>query len=313
MKRISVLFLSLIALTTVFVSCDGNKTEAPTITVTQDVDTVYYSAAKAGTTVTFTVVMTPDVNNGGDVSTFIVTEGTKELLNKDLGGSASSKTETYAYVVSDTIKTAQTISLTFEVQDADGRGNTKKAYIYVMEEAVTGPTLVEFTGKTLNYNNAISSWATSTPFFDLDVDGITAVAPTAAVADIDLGLTTQITYKVSLASPDASWYQAMATANGASYLAEGKNHTKLQKVTVTDWATVTAEYIDALTITESYVAGVTLNGVGVTNLANGEIIAFETADGVKGLLKVTNLSSSVKATASITCDGKIVVPASSGK
>ncbi len=104
-----------------------------------------------------------------------------------------------------------------------------------------------------------------------------------------------------------SWYEMMVTINGGEYSSSGKNHTKLQRVTIPDWATVTADYVSNLVIVEEYFIG-TEYGVGVSNMAVNDIVAFETYDGVKGLLKITASTNSFgnKAAASVTADFKIL-------
>ena len=146
MKKMSVLFLSLIALVAVFTSCNP-IVENPELTLTQSADTVF---AGVETVVTFTAVCTPDVTNGAELATLTIMEGTTELKSFDLAGSTSSVTKTFDYTVTDDIVAGTKITLNFSLEDLDGNAVDTKAYIEVGEVVVTFPELVSYSGK-LNY------------------------------------------------------------------------------------------------------------------------------------------------------------------
>jgi hypothetical protein len=81
--------------------------------------------------------------------------------------------------------------------------------------------------------------------------------------------------------------------------------TKIQKVAsgdVKDYAESSS--FDNLSISSSYIGGSSNLGVGVSNLNNGDIVAFEASDGTKGVIKVS--SSKVKKAVTIT--GYVAVP-----
>jgi len=89
---------------------------------------------------------------------------------------------------------------------------------------------------------------------------------------------------------------------GEIYTTIGKNSTKFQFSTI-NYANVTSQQLTDMVVTTEYIGTGSSFGQGVDNIYVGNVIAFETQDGVKGILKVT---ADAKATATITVSVKIL-------
>jgi hypothetical protein len=306
MKKISVLFISLIALVAVFTSCNP-IVDAPGVVVTQDVDTVYFEAAKTGTVVTFTIVITPDAVNGAELSELKITKG-DSITTIDLGGATSSVTKTYTYTVTET--TAQTLTFKFEASNLSGEAQEETATIKVMEAIPTDPEIITATGKTVNYN---STSATTEFGWVLDPTAKGVTISQVNSADADLVFFFNDTYRQQLLSPNAAQIEAQDAFSTWSYDVAGKNTTKIQKVTASDWTNATEASINDLTVTSGTHAG---GGNGYANVAVDDVYAFELSDGRKGLCKVSASNPPYKSpliASTITLDFKYQETANSGK
>jgi len=281
MKKVSILFLSLIAIGSVFTSCNPNS-DSPDISVTPYNTTIYYVPAKAGQVVTFTVVMTPDVVNGSELMTLKITDGTNETT-MDLGGANVQITKTFDYTVSETINTETTITLTFEVIDTKQNAKDTKAYIEVTE-GTTFPQLVSYNG-TLNY---ISTSLNNTMML---ICGSTGSMGDGNSSNADIAFVWQDGNGYSVCSPDAGWITECYSYNNVVYSTSGKNHTKIAPYSG-DFYALTAQVLEGITISsESQLTGA---GTGINNVSNGDLIAYITADGQKGVLKVVSNSKTSK-------------------
>jgi len=278
MKKISVLFLSLVALVAVFTSCNP-IVDAPEITVTPDMDTVYVAAVKTGTTVTFTVVMTPHVEQGAEIASLTVTEGTTELVSRTYAQGANSVTDTFTYVVA-ADHALGNIDLVFETTDDGGRAKSATATIVVAEDIPAFPAIVTGSG-TVNYN----STSTTTEFgwqLTATAKGVTVTQVNSA--DADLTFFFNDTYRQQLLSPDAAQIEAQDTYSTWDYDVTGKKTTKIGVATASDWTNATDESINNLSVTSEVHPG---GGNGVDLVAADDVFAIELSDGRKGLAKVT--------------------------
>lgn len=316
MKKINLLFaIALLAIVAFFTSCDFTTSESPKITFSPDSVSV---PVGVNTKVTVDITIEPDLLNSVYITEFYVDLWSDELVH-EVYTSTTSQTITYefVYTVSDTVE-AGSLDFTVSAWDSQNNSIVEQFSIYVGDdENPAEPTIVTFTAKTIDYNNgSTSGWNSSKPFFGLDLDNIEALAPTATATEIDLALATQYSFGTAFCSPDAAWFEEIAnyTVN-VGWSSAGKNHTKLEKISVTNWETMTPEFIENLTVADSKLLETSAYGSGVDHVVSGDYIAFETEDGVKGVLKITDASNSVgtKATSSVTCDGKVLVPATSGK
>jgi hypothetical protein len=165
-------------------------------------------------------------------------------------------------------------------------------------------TIMEFTGKTLYFiNSSTSSYSSSYPFLNLDIDLVTVNGPNASDADIDITLCNKWNYGIILSSPDAIFLEFIFNINFYSgYTTSGKQSTKLQKVDL-NYFEITAEQFLELNIVSEYIGDEISNGQGVDSIMTGDIIAFETQDSIKGIIKVNTIS---KMTAHLNVDVKIL-------
>jgi len=303
--------LVVLGLVTFFSSCNEPNGVVSIVVTPETVN------AEAGDVVTFAINLDADaLAVQGALGEFEITDAAgTELFTKTCTGMVDSISFDFT-VPADAVEASE-IVLTFTAVDGNSdKSNTKTAVITVVDN---GPDLVTLAAVTLGYNNGgTASWNSSTPFFGVSNTAVTALAPSAAVADIDVALCTQNTYGLVLASPNASWFETMAEVNnnGIVWNASGKNETKLQKITSVTWDNITAEFLVSLTITPTYVGGNQANGIAATNLVAGDLVAFETADGIKGVFKVgagKNVISGDKATAAITCETKLIDAGSASK
>jgi hypothetical protein len=298
MKKVSILFLCLIALGSIFTSCNPNI-DSPEISVTPSNTTVYYVPVKAGQVVTFTAVMTPDVVNGAELMTLKISDGTEETT-MDLGGANVQITKTYDYTVSETINTETTITLTFEVFDTNQNSKDVKVYIKVTEDDNAFPELVSYNG-TLNY---ISTSLNNTMMF---ICGTAGSMGNGNDSNADLAFVWQDGNGYSVCSPDAGWIAECFSYNNIVYSTSDKNHTKIAPYSGS-YSALTAEILDGLTISyESQLSGA---GNGINNVSNGDLISFITADGQKGVLKVVSNS---KVSKYMQFEAKFQKTGSSGK
>lgn len=309
MKKLNVILGTfMVAVVALLASCNPDPETYVTITV----DTNNVSIAP-GESYTFEITMTPDMVEEGQVGDMTIAEGSVVLDSASFNSSSEVK-HSFTYTVASDAVEGTDISLAVEVFDAvSGNGSTETISITV---GAVPNVVVSHTALTLNYDNGSTGFASSTPMLKIekDMDNATVNCTVVGPEEGNVGLVYQSQYGNALASPDASWLETMYTINGASYSANGKTHTKLMKFTG-DYDALTVEDIQNMTVTEEYLAGNDANGVAVDNLASGDYVAFETADGVKGVFKVTaskGTEKGTKATSDITMDVKVLYEAGAG-
>lgn len=132
----------------------------------------------------------------------------------------------------------------------------------------------------------------------------------ATSSDADFCALWQSQYGTVLCSPNASWAKEMyTTVNNTNY--SNTNSTKIENLGIVD----IQDYYDVnvlenMSVGTSYIGDSKNLGVGVSKLSSGQVIAFQTSDGCKGVAKVI----SAKATRSVSISGYVAVPKnSSGK
>lgn len=161
--------------------------------------------------------------------------------------------------------------------------------------------LYSFT-ETLNYDSqkagALSAFCASAQ---------QAVPATSSDADFCVG--TQNQYGTFVCSPNASLLAQCYDANGITY--SSNTSTKIQNLGFVD----IADYYDVntledMSVSAEYLGGKSSLGVGVNQLSSGQVIAFKTSDGCKGVAKM----SFSKVKKAVTLSGYVAVPKnSSGK
>ncbi len=285
MKKLSVLLgtFTMIVMVALLSSC-GKTFEKPTITVTQDVDTVVFGVE---TVVTFTVAVTPDVTNGSKITKLeIVAPNTAQNFMKDDYASASTVNYEYKYTVAADVKVGE-LNFTFTgFDDKDNSVIEGTVFITVKEPEVTIPEIVEWTG----YLEYSSTSLTNTMMLVCGADGGTIGGGTETAAD--LAFIWHSTYGYSIVSPNAAWIAELYSYNDITYTTSDKNNTEIMIYTgEVAWADFTDEVIDGLTIVTSTV---TNGGNGVHAVNTRDILVFNTADGQKGAFLVTSTSKVTK-------------------
>lgn len=322
MKKLSILFTLLaLAFTGVLTSCDKlDDTGASDITITltpaDAVDKV------VGETQTYTIALASPTQNIKSLEIAANPDVDGELLSVTPTDAIADLTAFTGEGVVEFDKNYQAITLTFKVTipddgslvagnkvtltftATDKKDNTKSgsATINIVEDEPE-LSVTSYNNVTLNYN---STSLAATSMFNADNGNTLAANGTAA--DMDLALCWQNSGGYSIVAPNAAWLASLYAANSITYNTAGKNATKIQKLTAT-WASLDAAAIDALTVTTGTV--VSPGGNGVNNLANGDVLAFETAEGKKGVIQV-NISAKkdVMVEKSVTINVKVLNEAS---
>ena len=150
--------------------------------------------------------------------------------------------------------------------------------------------------ETLNYNSTKASTASA-----FCASSRQAVPANSSSADFCVG--TQGQYGTFVCSPNASLLAQCYDANGITF--SSNKATKIQNLGNVDPKDYQdAKTLEDLTISSTYLDGKQSLGVGVNQLSSGQVIAFETSDGCKG---VTKMSFS-KVTKAVTITGYVAVP-----
>ncbi len=291
MKKLNFLFIALMALTAgFFTSCDDTTTEvAPVVTFTSPAaDSVEVTV---GDSYTFKGTVAADVE--AELTEIKFFQGDTELT--DAAVTITDASSSYNFEV--TVENIEA-DFAFKVVAYDSEDQMGEGTVDVVAKEVP---MKEYSSISLSY--------TSTNTSDLNMFNAetgTALAASGTAADMDIAFVWQYTYGYSVVSPDSEWMKSLYDANSVAYSITDKNTTKIATSSM-DFATATAADIQAMTVTTATVSG---GGNGLQNLANGAVIAFETADGYKGLMKV---NSSAKVTKTMSADFKVVAPAGEAK
>jgi len=166
--------------------------------------------------------------------------------------------------------------------------------------------IFQFTGLSLSFNNiSLTQYNISKPFINIDIENIMINNPTISNNNIDIVLCSDNTFSKSLCSPNANLLETVYNSIDPSinYSKNDKYNTKLQKVYF-EYDLITAQQLNNLIIIPDYIGGNVSNGIGVTNLEINDLIAFETQDGIKGVIKITTIN---KNTANMVVDIKLLV------
>ena len=153
--------------------------------------------------------------------------------------------------------------------------------------------------ETLNYDSQKSSSGSA-----FSASSRQAVPATSSTADFCVG--TQGQYGTFVCSPNASLLAQCYDANGINY--SSNKSTKIQNlgnVDIQDYYDVNT--LDQLSVSSDYLDGKSSLGVGVNQLSSGQVIAFQTSDGCKGVAKM----SFSKVKKAVTISGYVAVPKNS--
>lgn len=291
MKKFSILAMMLLAVVAMnFTACTPTETTIPTITVeaatTNDYapgNVVSYAVAVATTNKelkTFTVAVA-----GGDAVTDATVNAPAGTFSDATASSFSADLTTvaftYTFTVGD-IAAGTEIAMTFTVEDDEETNDAVKTFTV----GASAPAISTYSAVGLSY--------TSTSLSDASMfDAETGTAVSASAGTGDFALAWQTAYGYSVVSPDAQWLEDLYWANTIVYTKT--TTTKIQKLTGVSASEIDASYINDMTVTSSTVTG---GGNGIQNMLTGDMFAYETASGLKGVGTIT--FSKVTKTASFT-------------
>jgi len=274
---------------------------APTITWKQNVDTVKQGVA---TVVTFEITIAPDLVAGSSITNFCIDYDTITYVDKLYTDSVKTQYYTFKYTVPADAEEGS-IDLIFSSTDNNSLTTVETASIIVTKDGGGGVdpiTAVLLTKNgTLGYNS--TSLTNNTMMLICDADGTIA---NATSADADLAFAWQDGYGYSVCSPNAAWIKTLFNYNSVTYNNTSKHSTKIMKYSG-DYANLTETIVDNLVISSGTLTG---GGNGVQNLSSGDMVAFETQSGQKGVLKII---SNAKITKSLNYEVKYQKPNSSTK
>jgi len=285
--------LAVIALT--FTSCDGEEDVVPTITVTPATTNVYapgnvVTYAVAVATVNKELKMFSVTATSASAITAPTITATAGMFTNATGTFAGDLTEaafTYSFTVG-ALTAATEVGVTFTVEDDKATNDDVKTFTV----GTGAPAVTEYASRVSTGD--YSSLTTANGF---DVETGTAVA---ANQGEDFVIVYNGTTKNIICSPNSTQLSTLYGYNSKTY--NNNTVTKLQKLSGVDYASVDAAYVDAMTVTPV--------SSGYTQVIAGDVIAFETATGVKGVTKIVSVTST-KGVAPVTYSVK--VQASAGK
>ncbi len=275
----------------IFSSCTKDAAEAPTINVSVVGNPDY----KQGSEITY-VVNAQTASDKDELSQLTITgDNLNPNYSMNYPASTTTSTDTLIMKIPASTPAGTAVKLTFEVST-----NKDTSAVTTQSFTVTAASM-EYTGVDLLYTSLNT---TDKNFFSATDGKAYNAGGTASLLDVAFCWQSQLGY--SLVSPDAAWLKTLWSYNNVSYSTSGKNTTKIMKFTG-DYATAD---LSALSISSATVTG---GGNGVQGLNNGDVIAFETALGAKGLMKMhigakKNSMVSVKVTVDVR-----LLPASTSK
>ncbi len=267
----------------IFSACTPDAAEAPTINVS--------------------VVGSPEYTQGSEV-TYVVTAQTasdKDVLNQlTITGTGLNPNYSYSYPAETTMSTD---SFTMVIPTDVPAGTDVELTFEVTTDKDTSATATQsftVTSALTEKSDLVSDGSyTSSSQNGFDVESLSIVGVDKGE---DFVLIHNSAVGNAIYSPNAKQLSTLYAYNNVTY--SNTTETKLQKVTK-DFATVDAAYLSSLAVTSSTVTG---GGIGVEKLAVGDVIAFETTDGTKGVIKITAVDNakSTSAISKITFDLKML-------
>ncbi len=293
MKKVNLLLVLLFAVTLGFMSsCNPDEPVKPTIVVSETTGATYAQ----GSVVTYEIV----VSSNEDLKTFtvspsvvggagtgvIVTNPADVLTDGNFSSGLNSVTITYAYAIPATgIAVGSEISIEFAVSDNVADNSSSKSFTVVSGAG----NIVRFTAVLMG------AQASSTGSF---LDANTGTVYTQADANTNQDLVDIVYYYGSANAATLCAPNDETVNGGAGFLALCETWTT-KNATLFGASSVSATDFDAMT-DDSGLVDTGLTDSKVTDLAVDNLIAFETADGKKGLIKVSDLEPN--STGTITID-----------
>ncbi len=289
MKKMKKVILGFAALAVFFTSCKEDNT-APVISNFNIEGETY-----ADSTISILATLT-DGEGLKSAKLTVETNGVvSELENKSLEGNSHSYT--YSYKIPSTASKDQVYKFTLEVMD-----DAKKEEDVLSTSDSRSITILSVAGGAITSYSAKMFGGQSNPTYgsywkSSDGSVVTMTAADANPASIDLVFaygTTNLNYFAAPNDADI----AVSHSNIAGWSTKNATKLKMTTLTATEFDAITD---DATIVTEATGASATK----VNALAVGNVFAFETVGGKKGLVKVKTISGTVATDRAIEIDIKI--------
>lgn len=283
MKKIYYLLLVIIIAAVGFSSCDDDDddvTPKPTIAVTA-------SATSGWRTDVISYEVT--VSSNEDLKTMVITTDPVSALQKldsTFDNNTHSATFTWSYTIPNSAVDGTSHTITFTVTDKVSSNTTSKS-ITITDPGSGGGPITTYSGKILgSFNNATGSF-----FGSADGTVYTVSEAKNNQGSVDWLYFYGATNLATLAAPDDADAYTISTYQLDTWTT--KNTTRFRKTSSVVWADVTD---DVIIVAEA--DNTTIN-TKANQLAINDIIAFITAGGKKGLIKIVSIQSAN--------DGKITI------
>ena len=225
---------------------------------------------------TFSINLIPEIANGGELGKFRIISDGEELYNQDYSGFENQNIE-FVYTVPLDALNKDIILKLYATDGISNRTTSQDVIIHVSD--VNYPQINTVTNVTANY---VSTTLDNEMMFLLDSAGVTLGG--GDETDGQLAFIWHYIYGFGILSPNAEFIASLYAYNGITYTINDKEETKI-KLYSGNWDELNALTISQLNITSDVVEG---GGNGVQELETGDILVFETEDGRKGALKITN-------------------------
>jgi len=268
-----------------YTSCtDDAGAEKPTVTVTEAAGATYTPGSD--------VVYTVTASTNDELSTLTVTgEPVNPNFSYTYEKGLSTNSQDLTFTIPTTLAAGSVQKLTFTVTtDKDGETAIEKAFTVVANV----PAMNTYTGLS-----SIGSYTSLDKVSAFDAETGTAVAPKGTE---DIVLLYNGTVKNMVLSPNSAQAKSLYAVNSVTY--NSTTATKLQLLSGVNYDNVDAAYLDALTVTP--------DADGYMTVAVNDVVAFQTATGKKGVLKVTAVTYT-KADAPISYSVKVQATVATAK
>ncbi len=316
MKKIKLILAAVVAVAgLLFTACNPTPQGSVSLVVNPS-DTVM--SVEPGDTITWHITISPDAVEKSTVGQLTVTEirnGNSNVLTTNVYNSETTVEDDYVYVVPNNVEDGEQIQIVFTA--TDGLSNNQTTF--TVNLVVNATVYVEATNVTFTYK---STTLDNQMMAVLSRSGISMADGHSTSGQIAFIYNGANNVRNTIASPNADEIRQVYAANGKTYTTTDKQITFFKKLSGITWADVDANYINSdLTVDENntdYISNSQNLGYGVALVQNGDLIGFNNPKtGVKGVLKVTNISTAkngVKITATLTADIKyLAYPSTSTK
>ncbi len=260
--------LTFLLLSVVFFSCQN---DAIVEIVVSPLDTI----VKRSDTVVYKFTLTPDIEKKGKIGTLFVEDSQGETVFSKNYSTTEVVTGECVYIVPEGLDDLLNLAVEFSVIDENSGLESKISSMINLQ----------------NDNLSIYSFEKVQASFDAEklgskfifnIEDNTINTEDGTSENGDLAFVFDDEYGYSILSPDADFIKNIFLENGVLYTTENKKSTKIDRFTG-NWEEIDETTISTLQINSTSHQG---GGNGIEDVKENEILAFETADGIKGVLKI---------------------------